>query len=195
LIDFQGLPVRNISYGGWLSSFFESLSSVEKIRDIPVPGGFTGRLRPYQEKGYSWLWFMKEHGAGTILADDMGLGKTIQVLALLSKEKEEGIKGTTLLICPTSVTGNWVREAHRFTPGLKVHLHHGTGRAKSESFVKKVKKYDLVVSTYALARRDEGLFKDVEWSSIILDEAQNIKTRSPARPKRSGPLMPGTASP
>ena len=173
--DFQGLPVRDVSYSGWIADIIEKIRSPEKIAGLPEPGGFEGELRPYQIRGYSWLWFMKRHGAGVILADDMGLGKTIQVLALLAKDKKEGVKGTALLICPTSVTGNWVTEAKRFTPGLKVLLHHGTGREKKDAFLKKAKKHDMVVSTYALAHRDQELFMEMGWKAIILDEAQNIK--------------------
>lgn len=173
--DFQGLPVRDITCSGWLAGLFEGIQSVEKIMDLSAPEGFEGRLRPYQIKGYSWLWFMKQFGTGVILADDMGLGKTIQVLALLAKDKKDGMKGPALLICPMSVTGNWVKEAKRFTPGLRVHLHHGTGRDKKEDFIKKAKKYDLVISTYALAHRDQKLFREIGWKAVILDEAQNIK--------------------
>lgn len=173
--DFQGLPVRDITCSGWLTGLFDGLRSPEKITDLPAPKGFEGTLRPYQIKGYSWLWFMKRHGVGIILADDMGLGKTIQVLALLAKEKNDGIKGTALLICPMSVTGNWVNEANKFTPGLRVHLHHGTGRDKKEDFIKKAKNCDLLISTYALAHRDCELFREVGWKAVILDEAQNIK--------------------
>ncbi len=173
--DFQGLPVREVASSGWIAGLLDGLRSAETIEDLAAPEGFEGKLRPYQSRGYAWLWFMKRYGTGVILADDMGLGKTIQVLALLAKDKKDGVKGPALLICPTSVTGNWVREAARFTPGLRVHLHHGTGRNKKEGFVKTAKKYDLVVSTYALAHRDRELFECIGWKAVILDEAQNIK--------------------
>jgi len=107
----------------------------------------------------------------------MGLGKTIQLLALLLKDKERGVDKPTLLICPTSVVGNWQREAMRFAPSLGVMVHHGIARKKKKEFLSEAAKYDLVISTYALAYRDEDLFREVEWNGVVLDEAQNIKNQ------------------
>ncbi|WP_424357105.1 DEAD/DEAH box helicase [Methanocella sp. MCL-LM] len=175
LEDFNGIPVSDMKSSGWIAELFDRLSSGEKITRLSPPEQFAGVLRDYQVKGYSWLAFMKKYGLGSILADDMGLGKTIQLLALLLKEKEEDIKGPTLLICPTSILGNWQREAKKFAPALKVHIHHGAARAEKERFGKIVKTHDLILSTYALAYRDEELLKEVNWKLVVLDEAQNIK--------------------
>jgi SNF2 family DNA or RNA helicase len=125
----------------------------------------------------AWLAFLAKFGFGACLADDMGLGKTIQALAYLLHEKEqERLNRPALLICPTSVVGNWVKEAQRFAPTLRVRVHHGGSRIKSvKEFVDATKHADLVVSTYALARKDAALFAEHRWKGIILDEAQNIK--------------------
>ncbi len=105
----------------------------------------------------------------------MGLGKTIQALALVLRDRWRGEKRPVLLVCPTSVVGNWEREAARFTPGLPVLVHHGLGRSKGAAFARAARKHALVVSTYALLHRDRAHLEKVEWAGVILDEAQNIK--------------------
>jgi SNF2 family DNA or RNA helicase len=172
-----GLPVGGFNASGVLSELFERLSGRTGIDELTQPSDFVGELRPYQVRGFSWLTFLRQYGLGACLADDMGLGKTIQLLALLIKDKEEGVKKPTLLICPTSVVGNWYREAQKFAPCLKVMVHHGTARLKINKFYSEAVKFDMVISTYALAHRDEGLFKKVDWSGVVLDEAQNIKNQ------------------
>ncbi|NJD54154.1 MAG: DEAD/DEAH box helicase [Candidatus Methanoperedens sp.] len=172
-----GLKISGFEAKGSLSSLFEQLSGRKGIMQIRQPDSFSGELRPYQVKGFSWLAFLRQYGLGACLADDMGLGKTIQLLALLLKDKEEGNKRPTLLICPTSVVGNWQREAKKFAPSLRVLVHHGISRKKKE-FIKEVPNYDLVISTYALTHRDEDVLDKVEWNGVVLDEAQNIKNSS-----------------
>ncbi|MBE0523925.1 MAG: ATP-dependent helicase [Methanosarcinales archaeon] len=172
-----GLTVGGFNATGVLSELFERLSGRTGIDELAQPGDFLGELRPYQVRGFSWLAFLRQYGLGACLADDMGLGKTIQLLALLIKDKEEGIKKPTLLICPTSVVGNWYREAQKFAPSLKVMVHHGTARLKENNFLSEAVKFDMVISTYALAYRDEDMFNNVDWSGVVLDEAQNIKNR------------------
>src|SRR5439155_2049891 len=113
------------------------------------------------------------------LADDMGLGKTVQALALLERDRAEGIDRPVLLVCPTSVVGNWRKEAARFAPSLPVLVHHGLARARGEEFAQKAARHALVISTYALMHRDLDLLKEIAWSGIILDEAQTIKNRAP----------------
>ena len=105
----------------------------------------------------------------------MGLGKTIQALALLERDHANGVDRPVLLICPTSVVGNWRKEAARFAPGLPVLVHHGLTRARGEEFAQQAARHALVISTYALMHRDLDLLKEIAWSGIILDEAQNIK--------------------
>jgi SNF2 family DNA or RNA helicase len=113
---------------------------------------------------------------GACLADDMGLGKTIQTLALLERDRGEDLApGPVLLVCPTSVLGNWQREAERFTPGLAVLLHHGPGRARGSHFESDARRHDLVLTSYGLLHRDRDALGAVTWGGVILDEAQNIK--------------------
>jgi SNF2 family DNA or RNA helicase len=172
-----GLPIAGFEAKGSLSSLFKQLSGSKGIKQLRQPDSFVGELRPYQVKGFSWLAFLRQYGLGACLADDMGLGKTIQLLALLLKDKKEGNDRPVLLICPTSVVGNWQREAKKFAPSLRVLVHHGINRRKKE-FLEEVIDYDLVISTYALTHRDEEIFASVQWNGVVLDEAQNIKNSS-----------------
>ncbi|MBC7316894.1 MAG: ATP-dependent helicase, partial [Chloroflexi bacterium] len=109
-------------------------------------------------------------------ADDMGLGKTIQTIALILHERHRNPNlGPSLIICPTSLVGNWQRELERFAPGLRVMIHHGAGRAEGEEFVSQSRAHDVVISTYGLVRRDIKDLRKIHWANIVLDEAQNIK--------------------
>jgi SNF2 family DNA or RNA helicase len=168
------LPVAAVEGEGPLGDLLGRLEGSKEWKELPAPAGFTGTLRPYQARGFSWLDFLKDAGLGACLADDMGLGKTVQTLALLQKDwplRREPV----LLICPTSVTGNWVREASRFTPELPVLLHHGTARMRGSEFAALAGQQALVVSSYALLHRELETLKSVSWKGVILDEAQNIK--------------------
>ena len=169
-LNFDG-----ISATGWIADVLDRLDAKSGFKDLKPPKGFSGTLRPYQLRGYSWLSFLQQWGLGGCLADDMGLGKTIQILALIQNYWQSGGRGTTLLVCPTSVMSNWQKEAARFTPGLPVILHHGAARSKGASFKKAAAKHALVVSSYGLVQRDAKLFGQVQWSGVVLDEAQNIK--------------------
>ncbi|HEY4002944.1 MAG TPA: DEAD/DEAH box helicase [Candidatus Xenobia bacterium] len=143
---------------------------------LPQPAAFVGVLRPYQERGFSWLAFLRDRGLGACLADDMGLGKTIQLIALLLRDRQDrGPQGPTLLISPTTVVGNWERELTRFSPTLKVLVHHGTERLMLAEFIEACQRYDLVITTYGLMVRDVHKLRQVTWEGIVLDEAQNIK--------------------
>ncbi|HEY9721527.1 MAG TPA: DEAD/DEAH box helicase, partial [Oscillatoriaceae cyanobacterium] len=174
-----GLPIVGVRAEGAMGEFLESFGPGDWMKGQEAPVNFVGTLRPYQERGYAWLASMRQWGMGACLADDMGLGKTIQVLALLLKAqadaKEAGDKRPWLLICPTSLVGNWQREARHFAPDLKVLVHHGASRLKGEDFAEKARKFDLVVSTYTLLFRDEKDLACVRWAGAIFDEAQNIK--------------------
>ena len=133
-------------------------------------------LREYQKRGFYWLTFLRDHGIGACLADDMGLGKTIQSICLLLYERENKLTDKpTLIICPTSVVGNWEKEIEKFAPGLKSAIHHGNSRWSYETFSEEIHKNEVVITTYALIVRDKDLFQKEEWAGIILDEAQNIK--------------------
>ncbi|MGE5594031.1 MAG: SNF2-related protein [Betaproteobacteria bacterium] len=172
----SGLPVVRVDADGWIGDLIGRLSAGEKIQELPQPRGFAGSLRPYQVRGYSWLSFLKEWGIGACLADDMGLGKTIQVIALVLRAKEEGaLSGPVLLVCPTSVVGNWRREIGRFGPSLKVMVHHGADRLSGHALAAEASTCDVVITTYSLVHRDEKHLARIEWHGIVLDEAQNIK--------------------
>ena len=199
------LPPVEIEGGGWLKELL-STNGDRKLREVSTPTSFEGELRPYQQRGLAWLSFLSSLGLGACLADDMGLGKTVQLLALLLAEREHADRRSngwqsggstqrtatrahsgagrhrrkrlepTLLICPMSVAGNWEREAQRFAPGLRVHVHHGPERLADKWFARAARASDLVITTYALATRDRDTLAAVKWERIALDEAQNVKT-------------------
>jgi SNF2 family DNA or RNA helicase len=169
-IAFEGVAAT-----GWIGEFLAELQGRNDFEELPVPDEFKGSLRPYQLRGYSWLGFLRKWGLGACLADDMGLGKTPQTLALIQQDWLTNGQRPTLVVCPMSVVGNWQKEAERFTPNLPVMVHHGLTRAKGPAFKKEAQKHALVLSSFSLLHRDFGILKEVEWSGIILDEAQNIK--------------------
>ncbi|NLO81836.1 MAG: DEAD/DEAH box helicase [Clostridiales bacterium] len=175
----DGPPVTLIDSEGWLEILLKGLAGTDSPTILDTPSGFCGKLRPYQVRGFSWMVFLRRLGFGACLADDMGLGKTVQLIALLLYEREElGVKGPTLLICPTSVVGNWMREISRFAPSLKTFIHHGVDRLMGQEFIENIAGYDLVISTYSLVSRDWDTIAQVDWEGIVLDEAQNIKNPS-----------------
>ena len=171
----MGLPVEGVEYEGWLGDLVERLRDRERMTELPQPAGFAGQLRPYQRFGYSWLAFLRRYGIGPCLADDMGLGKTLETLALLLFDKEQGQSGPVLLICPTSVVGNWEREAHRFAPSLEVYVHQGFGRRRGGELAGAAAGSDIVLTSYPVARRDADHLQAIPWRGVVLDEAQNIK--------------------
>lgn len=170
-----GLPVTNVSAEGWIADLLEQLARGEKIRPISAPDSFQGTLRHYQAAGLAWLAFLRRWGLGACLADDMGLGKTPTTIALLLAERaQRKTPKPALVICPTSVVSNWERELARFAPNLRVYVHHGATRQR-ENFTAQARQHDVVLSSYALLHRDLDVLTQVEWSDVILDEAQNIK--------------------
>lgn len=177
-----GLPVAEVAATGWLARIVGGAAGIatgEGAR-LPArrtaPAGFVGTLRPYQLDGLAWLEWMSRHGLGACLADDMGLGKTAQLIALLAAEREDGpAAGPTLVICPMSVVGNWQRELQRFAPDLRVHVHHGAGRAGMDGLGATAGGADVVITTYGLVTRDRDALAAIAWGRIVLDEAQAIK--------------------
>lgn len=171
--DETVLPVLKVTGSGWLGPL---VGGDEEIVEAPVPADFIGTLRPYQHRGLTWLSFLSDASLGALLADDMGLGKTVQMIALLLRNRARQPEAApVLLICPTSVVGNWRRECERFAPSLKVLVHHGGSRRAGQEFAKAAEDVDLVISTYGLAFRDEEHLASVTWDGVVLDEAQNIK--------------------
>jgi SNF2 family DNA or RNA helicase len=169
-VEFEGVTAE-----GWFAALMEQLEGRAGFEQLPPPEGLLATLRPYQLRGYSWLAFVRRWGLGACLADDMGLGKTVQTLSLIQRDRREGVNRPVLLLCPTSVVGNWQKEAARFTPELPLMVHHGVGRTKGEEFVKQAAAQAMVVSSYALLYRDFEHLKQVPWAGIVLDEAQNVK--------------------
>ncbi|WP_306550439.1 DEAD/DEAH box helicase [Daejeonella sp.] len=154
----------------------KKLANFEEIEEIDIPKAFHGLLRPYQKAGYDWFHFLRKYNFGGCLADDMGLGKTVQTLALLQKVKEDnheiGAHTTSLIIMPTSLVYNWMNEAKKFAPKLKIHAHTGTFRNKD---IEIFSNYDVVITTYGISRVDIEILKSFFYEYIILDESQNIK--------------------
>ncbi|MGH8993631.1 MAG: DEAD/DEAH box helicase, partial [Acidimicrobiia bacterium] len=202
------LPVVGVAAEGWLGDLLAG--DDRRLEPRSTPAGFAGTLRPYQERGLAWLWFLDRLGLGACLADDMGLGKTAQLLALLLAEREEAAAGRrsagprperrradprlapTLLVCPMSLVGNWQRETARFAPSLAVHVHHGAARETGAAFTRAARRADLVITTYALLARDRDLLAKVGWARIVLDEAQNVKNPA-ARAARAVRSLPAAS--
>jgi superfamily II DNA or RNA helicase len=151
----------------------EALRNLASLPAAPIPAGLSEQLRPYQRLGTAWLWHLHRHRLGGILADEMGLGKTLQALALLSAIKAESLGRPCLVVCPASLLENWRREAARFTPELRVSVHHGGRRSDDADF----SAHDLVITSYGTLARDRTLFEAVEFACIVADEAQHVKNR------------------
>jgi len=190
----EDLPPVTVAADGWLGDLLSGQAD-RRLRPVPAPPGFTGTLRPYQERGLAWLSFLGELGLGGILADDMGLGKTIQLLSLVAAARSgRGVGGAggrppqastasspagpTLLVCPMSLVGNWQREAAKFTPDLRVHVHHGADRLDGEELTAVLADADLVITTYGVAAKDRAALAEVSWARVVCDEAQNIKNHA-----------------
>jgi len=126
------------------------------------------------------LTFLRQCGFGACLADDMGMGKTIQLIAYILHQREIAPDKSrpSLIICPMSVVGNWYRELQRFAPSLSVMIHHGSERLSGQDFIEQVDAYAIVITTYTLALRDREHLAAVQWETLVLDEAQNIKNES-----------------
>ncbi|MEN8661881.1 MAG: DEAD/DEAH box helicase [Lentimonas sp.] len=152
-----------------------ALKQVGALEPAPIRPAFDSILRTYQRIGVAWLWHLYRHDLGGILADEMGLGKTLQALALI-----ECIRTTNkdsmpaLVVGPASLVENWMREAARFTPGLKLAKHHGAKRAKEPAVLEEV---DIVITSYGTLRQDSDMLSTMDWCVVIGDEAQHIKNR------------------
>ena len=153
-------------------AFARVISDFTRIEDIELPKTLVGTLRAYQEIGFRWLYTNINKGFGCCIEDDMGLGKTIQVISLILKLKEEKkLKQPVLVVCPTTLMGNWKRELNTFSPSLNVLTYHGFNREFSTNC-------DVILTTYAILRIDLEKFQKNSWDLLIIDEAQNIKNPS-----------------
>ncbi|WP_157268958.1 SNF2-related protein [Azohydromonas aeria] len=155
---------------------------IEQLRredEVALPAGLQASLRPYQARGYAWLWRNARMGLGSVIADDMGLGKTLQVLALLLRLKQDGAlqDGRALVVVPTSLLTNWQKEAARFAPALSVAVFHGARRELARE------RPDVLLTTYGVARSELAALKALSWRVVVIDEAQNIKNPGAAQAK------------
>ena len=151
------------------------LKDFTKPVEITQPASLNGELRPYQKTGLKWLWTNVSKGFGSCMADDMGLGKTIQVISLILKLKEENkLKAPVLVVCPTTLMGNWMKEFQMFAPSLDVKTYHGMNRQLDTGC-------DVIMTTYALMRIDVDELKKCVWGMVVVDEAQNIKNPDTAQ--------------
>ncbi len=159
-------------------SLKKTLAEFREQKEIALPKGLQANLRPYQHKGFSWLYKNAQLGMGGILADDMGLGKTLQVITFLLKMKEEGNlkKRKALVVVPTTLLSNWMRELVKFAPDLKAAVYHGPQRKFADNF-------DILITTYGVLRSDEKQLSKKDWAAMIIDEAQNIKNVSTSQTK------------
>ncbi|MEQ9442805.1 MAG: DEAD/DEAH box helicase [Cyclobacteriaceae bacterium] len=157
----------------------ELLRSLLEPEAVTIPGGLEAQLRPYQLRGFAWMYKNSRVGFGSIIADDMGLGKTLQVIATLLKFKEEGYldKKKTLVVVPTTLLTNWWKEIARFAPTLQAHIYHGSNRQLPEN------SFDILLTTYGIARSDQKKLATRKWHTLVIDEAQNIKNPGTAQTK------------
>ncbi|HEX9374116.1 MAG TPA: DEAD/DEAH box helicase, partial [Roseiflexaceae bacterium] len=173
-VEFAGLEAE-----GWLRDLLVSLTDARKLDLLPAPQGLYGQLRPYQARGFSWMAFLHQFGLGACLADDMGLGKTVETITFLLHERERlDVTAPALIVCPTSVVGNWQREIQRFAPALRVMVHRGSDRQSGPAFARAAKRHDVVLTSFPLLARDRETLMAVAWATLVLDEAQNIKNAS-----------------
>ncbi len=156
------------------------IAELTNFSEIDLPKGINAQLRPYQHRGYSWMYRNAKIGFGSVLADDMGLGKTLQVITTLLKYKEDGLLDNekALVVAPTGLLVNWEKEISKFAPTLKSKIYHGTNRRfdKDDDF-------DVLISSYGIVRSDAKELKKKKWHSLIIDEAQNIKNSNTEQSK------------
>lgn len=175
LNDFVESEIRLLN-GERVRSLAAKLDQFQGVVEVDLPQQLQAELRHYQHQGLNWLCFLKEYQLGGILADDMGLGKTIQTLAFLLKQqalKSTGASSSpSLIICPTSLVGNWAKEATKFAPSLKLVVIHGAAR---KPLLECLNEFDVVVTTYPLMMRDSEYYQPHIFEHIVLDEAQQIK--------------------
>ena len=172
--EYEGAPVT------LTDEVRELIRKLTSSEDVPLPDGLLAQLRPYQQRGFSWMYRNCRIGFGSIIADDMGLGKTLQVISILLKLKEENTlekKHRALVVVPTGLLTNWQAEIEKFAPSLSSHIFHGPSRNL------KLFDADVMLTTYGVLRSDADLIKKQKWQVMIIDEAQNIKNHETALAK------------
>ncbi len=172
--DYHGAKVALTSE---VRKLIEELTNFKKI---PLPQNLNAQLRPYQERGFSWIYRNAQIGFGSVLADDMGLGKTLQVIATALKFKEEGLleKEKILVVSPTGLITNWQAEVQKFAPSLQTAIYHGPLRN-----LQRMDDYDILLTSYGIARSDADKLRKKKWHAMVIDEAQNIKNQNTGQTK------------
>jgi hypothetical protein len=172
--DAAGLELGDVTVDRSLGELLAGADG--RFKPLPTPTGMRYDLFGFQERGHGWLRLLGDLGIGGILADDMGLGKTVQAIAMIVSERVDGLaEGPTLVVCPMSVARQWVAEAARFAPGLRVYLHHGSDRLADAALIEAVRHTDVVVTSYDIATRDVDTLTAIPWDRVLLDEAQDVK--------------------
>ena len=171
--EYQGAKI------GLTDEVKELIDELTNFSEIPLPENITATLRPYQHRGYSWMYRNAKIGFGSVIADDMGLGKTLQVITTLQKYKEDGLldKEKVLVVAPTGLLTNWQAEMEKFAPDLRSKIFHGTTRKIDNE------EFDVLISSYGIVRSDARLLKKRKWHSLVIDEAQNIKNTNTEQTK------------
>ncbi|MDQ8703783.1 DEAD/DEAH box helicase [Streptomyces sp. LHD-70] len=168
--EVQGRRVE-VEPSGWLARLRERLADPETAAPVEQPAALAATLRDYQLRGLGWLAQMTSLGLGGCLADDMGLGKTITLIALhLHRQQDEASAGPTLVVCPTSLMGNWEREIRKFAPGTPVRRFHGSTRSLDD-----LAAGEFVLTTYGTMRLDAAQLAGAAWGMVVADEAQHVK--------------------
>jgi SNF2 family DNA or RNA helicase len=187
-----GVEISGLEAEGWLRDLLANLADTQKLNPLAAPRGLHGQLRHYQERGFAWMAFLRRFGLGACLADDMGLGKTAMTITFLLDERERlRMKAPSLVVCPTSVVGNWQRELARFAPSLRVMLHRGSDRQSGAVFAQAAARHDVVLTSFPLLARDRETLMAVEWGTVVLDEAQNIKNAATKQAQAARALTTG----
>lgn len=163
---YQGAPIKMTDQ---VKSIIREFT---QVNDISAPKELKAQLRPYQQRGYSWMYRNARIGFGSVLADDMGLGKTLQVISTILKYKEEGQlkKEKVMVVVPTGLLSNWMNEIQKFAPSLTVKYYHGSNRQLDNN-----DSFDVLLSSYGILRSDAEKLKKRPWHTLVIDEAQNIK--------------------
>ena len=175
----------DVSFEKWMTTIFDKMQNPAKLNNINMQKDFKTELRPYQQDGVNWLSFLVSMNLGACLADDMGLGKTVQVTALLNSLKKKKEYSTSLLAVPASLVHNWASEINKFAPKLKYSIAHPSGGDRfigNNPDAEKIKKNDLIITTYGLVKKYEWMKKHT-WKYFIIDEAQAIKNPLTAQTK------------
>ncbi len=185
-------PIFALEIQQSLKAYMEQLLEKKGLPAVPIPLSLQTELRPYQLEGFEWLVFMRQQGFGACLADDMGLGKTVQLITyLLHIYESSTYTKPSIIICPTSVLGNWQKELARFAPSLIVHTHYQANRAKDEEFKQLVtaERPHVILSTYGTVSQDTEFLQNIDWATVVLDEAQNIKNMQTLQSKAIRKLL------